>query len=79
MRTSAKAPATVYEDESLRAYGPARATIQGTPLAPDELRKTDAYWQASLYLCLLIFLDRRAFQGIHHARFRRAHSAHPGA
>jgi xylulose-5-phosphate/fructose-6-phosphate phosphoketolase len=52
MRTSAKAPATVYEDESLRAYGPARATIQGTPLAPDELRKTDAYWQASLYLCL---------------------------
>ena len=52
MTTSAKAPTTVYEDESLSAYGPARATIQGTPLAPDELRKTDAYWQASLYLCL---------------------------
>ncbi|MBN6740368.1 phosphoketolase family protein [Acidithiobacillus sp. MC6.1] len=52
MITSATAPTTVYEDESLSAYGPARTTIQGTPLALDELRKTDAYWQASLYLCL---------------------------
>ncbi|MBU2733085.1 hypothetical protein FE661_05505 [Acidithiobacillus ferrooxidans] len=41
-----------YEDENLSAYGPPRATIQGIPLAPDELRKTDAYWRASLYLCL---------------------------
>ncbi len=39
-------------DKSLSAYGPARATIQGSPLGEDELRKTDAYWRASLYLCL---------------------------
>jgi xylulose-5-phosphate/fructose-6-phosphate phosphoketolase len=34
------------------AYGPTRSTISGTPLTPDELRQTDAYWRASLYLCL---------------------------
>ena len=39
-------------DESISAYGPARSTIKGTPLSPDELRKIDAYWQASLYLCM---------------------------
>jgi xylulose-5-phosphate/fructose-6-phosphate phosphoketolase len=39
-------------DSSLSAYGPARATITGTPLSPDELRKIDAYWRASLYLSL---------------------------
>ena len=52
MVTSAKTATPVYEDESLSAYGPARATIPGTPLTPDELRTTDAYWRASLYLCL---------------------------
>ena len=52
MVTSAKTATTAYEDERLSAYGPARTTIQGTPLAPDELRTTDAYWRASLYLCL---------------------------
>ena len=30
----------------------ARSTVRGTPLSPDELRKIDAYWRASLYLCL---------------------------
>ena len=39
-------------DASLSAYGTARSTIEGKPLSPDELRKIDAYWQASLYLCL---------------------------
>ncbi len=43
---------SIQDDQSISAYGIARATIQGTPLAPDELRKTDAYWQASPYLCL---------------------------
>src|SRR5271155_351232 len=37
---------------SLIAYGKARSTISGTPLNPDELRQIDAYWRASLYLCL---------------------------
>jgi xylulose-5-phosphate/fructose-6-phosphate phosphoketolase len=37
---------------SLSAYGPTRSTVSGTPLNPDELRKIDAYWRASLYLCL---------------------------
>src|SRR4051794_18738027 len=39
-------------DPSLSAYGPARATVAGEPLGPDELYKIDAYWRASLYLCL---------------------------
>jgi len=34
------------------ASGEARATIEGAPLDPDELRLMDAYWRASLYLCL---------------------------
>jgi xylulose-5-phosphate/fructose-6-phosphate phosphoketolase len=37
---------------AISAYGPARSTIKGTPLKPDELEKIDAYWRASLYLCL---------------------------
>ena len=39
-------------DTSLSAYGTARSTIEGTPLRPDELHKIDAYWRASLYLCM---------------------------
>ena len=34
------------------AYGTARSTVKGTPLSPDELRKIDAYWRATLYLSL---------------------------
>src|SRR4029453_14445247 len=30
----------------------ARSTIKGTPLSPGELDKIDAYWRASLYLCV---------------------------
>ncbi len=52
MTTPAKQPMAVHGDESISAYGPARATVKGTPLSPDELRQIDAYWQASLYLCL---------------------------
>ena len=41
----------------LSAFGKARATIQGSPLTVEELRKMDAYWRASLYLSLgMIFL-----------------------
>ncbi len=39
-------------DSSLSAYGTARSTVQGKPLDPDELRMIDAYWRASLYLCM---------------------------
>ena len=42
----------VLEVEDLTAYGNARSTIQGAPLSREELRKIDAYWRASLYLCL---------------------------
>jgi xylulose-5-phosphate/fructose-6-phosphate phosphoketolase len=38
--------------ESISAYGPARSTIKGAPLSPEELANIDAYWRASLYLCL---------------------------
>src|SRR5512135_1128480 len=45
------------ERESLSAYGEARSTIEGSPLTADELRQMDAYWRASLYLCLgMIYL-----------------------
>ncbi|HMB08396.1 MAG TPA: hypothetical protein VKP69_32275, partial [Isosphaeraceae bacterium] len=45
------------ERESLSAYGEARSTIEGSPLTSDELRQMDAYWRASLYLCLgMIYL-----------------------
>ena len=39
-------------DLSISAYGTARSTLKGAPLNPEELRKIDAYWRASLYLCL---------------------------
>ena len=43
---------------SLSAYGKARSTIQGSPLTPEELRKTDAYWRACNYLALgMIYLQ----------------------
>ena len=52
MTTPDKEQMIVQEDQRISAYGPARATIEGTPLSPDELHKIEAYWQASLYLCL---------------------------
>jgi len=38
------------ETRSISAYGPARSTVQGTPLEPDELRWMQAYWHATLFL-----------------------------
>jgi xylulose-5-phosphate/fructose-6-phosphate phosphoketolase len=52
MTTPSRKTETVHRDETITAYGPARSTAKGTPLSIDELRKIDAYWQASLYLCL---------------------------
>jgi xylulose-5-phosphate/fructose-6-phosphate phosphoketolase len=43
--------------DALRAYGPARSTIQGAPLSAAELRRTDAWWRACKYLALgMIYL-----------------------
>lgn len=39
-------------EASISAYGPARSSIPGSPLEKGELAKIDAYWDASLYLCL---------------------------
>jgi xylulose-5-phosphate/fructose-6-phosphate phosphoketolase len=52
MTTPAMQPQAVQGGESISAYGPARATAQGAPLSAEELRRIEAYWQASLYLCL---------------------------
>ena len=52
MATATPVPERLHSDGSISAYGPARSTIKGTPLSPEELRKTDAYWRASLYLSL---------------------------
>jgi xylulose-5-phosphate/fructose-6-phosphate phosphoketolase len=47
--------------ESLSAYGTARATVSGAPLSADELRKTHAYWRACNYLALgMIYLQDNA-------------------
>ncbi len=51
-----KTPTRTHEalrsDETI-SYGRARSTVEGTPLSPAELGKFDAYWRASLYLCLV--------------------------
>ena len=44
------APAAGPVDPLLTAYGKARSTVKGEPLSPEELRKTNAYWQACNYL-----------------------------
>jgi xylulose-5-phosphate/fructose-6-phosphate phosphoketolase len=42
---------------ALSAYGVARSTISGSPLTPEELRRTHQYWQACNYLALgMIYL-----------------------
>jgi hypothetical protein len=49
-----RSEAVCYDEKisAISAYGPARSTIEGTPLTSDELRQIDAYWRATLYLCL---------------------------
>jgi xylulose-5-phosphate/fructose-6-phosphate phosphoketolase len=54
---STVAPEIVSDIAALSAYGPARSTVTGTPLSPEELRKTEAYWRACNYLSLgMIYL-----------------------
>src|SRR5438477_5180820 len=52
MRSTMRTDELLRSDEAISPYGSARSTVEGTPLSPDELRKVDAYWRASLYLCL---------------------------
>ena len=55
MTTLARNSDAICYDETtsaISAYGPARSTIKGTLLSPDELGKIDAYWRATLYLSL---------------------------
>src|SRR5262245_61910287 len=42
----------VHADGALSAYGPARSMVKGAPLSPGGLEQINAYWQASLYLCV---------------------------
>jgi acetate kinase len=48
----AKAPAEerLEGEASLSAFGKARATVQGSPLAPEELARLDRFWRACNYL-----------------------------
>jgi xylulose-5-phosphate/fructose-6-phosphate phosphoketolase len=52
MTTATMEPPALHTEENVSAYGPTRATIPGTPLTAEELRRIDDYWQTSLYLCL---------------------------
>jgi xylulose-5-phosphate/fructose-6-phosphate phosphoketolase len=61
MTTLATQPAAVGPDGSISAYGQARSTIASSPLSTEELRKIDAYWRASLYLCVgMLYLKDNA-------------------
>jgi xylulose-5-phosphate/fructose-6-phosphate phosphoketolase len=43
--------------ESISPYGPARATVKGTPLSRDDIKKYNDFFKASLYLSLgMIYL-----------------------
>src|SRR5260370_8201784 len=50
--TSTRTQEGLRSDEAISPYGRARSTVDGPPLSPSELRDLDAYWRASLYLCL---------------------------
>ena len=39
----------ISDNGAISAYGTARSTVKGAPLSPEEI---DAYWRASLYLCV---------------------------
>jgi xylulose-5-phosphate/fructose-6-phosphate phosphoketolase len=41
---------TIAAAQSISAYGPARSTVEGSPLEPQELRQMQAYWDATLFL-----------------------------
>ncbi|MDW8200187.1 MAG: phosphoketolase family protein, partial [Cyanobacteriota bacterium SKYGB_h_bin112] len=54
IRPATEAPSTI---NSISAFGPARSTVSGSPLSPEELRKIHAYWRACNYLAVgMIYL-----------------------
>jgi hypothetical protein len=40
------------DKKSISAYGTARSTVEGNPLDTETVRKMNAYFRASMYLCL---------------------------
>jgi xylulose-5-phosphate/fructose-6-phosphate phosphoketolase len=47
----------VGKNGEISPYGTARSTVKGAPLSRTELEQIDAYWRASLYLCMgMIYL-----------------------
>src|SRR4051812_49354360 len=49
--------AVTLEKKSISAYGPARSSVQGSPLEAVELQRMQAYWNATLYLSVgMIYL-----------------------
>ena len=54
------------KEEVIMAKSPvAQTTASKGPLGADELRKIDAYWRATLYLCVgMIFLKPRGQAGL---------------
>jgi xylulose-5-phosphate/fructose-6-phosphate phosphoketolase len=57
-KEGAMVPSKVLEGiAALSPYGKARSTVPGAPLAPEELRRLDAFWRACNYLALgMIYL-----------------------
>ena len=54
----ARAVNETTSNQTISAYGPARSTITGEPLSPDEFEKIDVYWRASLYLSMgMLYLE----------------------
>src|ERR1700751_4310259 len=48
--------------KSISAYGPARSSVDGSPLEPAELQRMQRYWDATMYLSAgMIFLRKNAF------------------
>ena len=41
---------TTIDIRSISAYGPARSSVSGSPLEPQELQRMQRYWNATLYL-----------------------------
>jgi xylulose-5-phosphate/fructose-6-phosphate phosphoketolase len=50
MADSLNADPNAVPNANLSAFGRARATIDQSPLEPEELRRIDSYWRATLYL-----------------------------
>jgi len=64
MTTLTEKQQVVSSDGNIGAYGQARSTITDSPLTPEELRRIDAYWRASLYLCLgMLYLKANPLLG----------------